>query len=148
MVRLVGSLLAVTLLAGCRGLEFGPYVSPRVVGQVLAGDTGQPLAGVTVTRGEAAGPRSGVAPHGAQWLALRAPTVTGEDGRFVLPSERVLVPVRWGGWTSVRLTLQRAGYARFQTNYSISSLAVTKAPEGAPLLDAGQIRMERAQRPL
>lgn len=138
--------MALLVVAGCKGLEFGPYVSPRVAGQVVARDSGRPLAGVSVSRGELA-QRTGQPEHEAQWLAVRAPTVTGADGRFLLPSERVLTPVRWGGWTSVRLTFQLAGYARFQTNYTIPTLAATNAPDGAPLLNAGQIRLERARRP-
>jgi hypothetical protein len=78
-------------------------------------------------------------------LIRKPPVLTGPRGQFVLESERVLTPVRWGGWSSVRLTFERAGYSRFQTNYSISSLVATNAPDGVPALDAGQILMQRKE---
>jgi len=51
MIRVIGLFLFAVSLAGCKNLAWGPYVSPRVTGQVLAADTRQPLAGVKVTRG-------------------------------------------------------------------------------------------------
>ncbi len=89
--------------------------------------------------------------HGGELLIRKARTLTGQDGRFTLPSERVLSPVRWGGWSAVRLTLECAGYLRLQTNCSASSLLATNAPGGVPVLDVGRITMQRApekKRPL
>jgi hypothetical protein len=48
-----------------------------------------------------------------------------------------------GRWNSVRLTFERAGYLRFQTNFSLSMLAANTS-EGVPLLDAGQIFLREA----
>jgi hypothetical protein len=145
MIRLIGLLLFASMLAGCKNLAWGPYVSPRVTGQVLAADTRQPLGGVKVTRGRAEPRRlAGGAPHGGELLLRRPPILTGPRGQFVLESERVLTLVRWGGWSSIHLTFERAGYLRFQTNCPLSSLAATNAPDGVPLLDAGQILLQKA----
>jgi hypothetical protein len=145
MIRVIGLFLFAVSLAGCKNLAWGPYVSPRVTGQVLAADTRQPLAGVKVTRGRPEPqPLGEWAPHGGELLLRRPPILTGPQGQFVLESERVLTLIRWGGWSSVHLTFERAGYLRFQTNYSLSSLAATNAPDGVPLLDAGQILLQKA----
>jgi hypothetical protein len=145
MIRWIGLFLFALTLAGCRSLGWGPYVSPRVRGQVLAADTRQPLAGVKVTRGRPEPqPLAGWAPRGAELLLRKPPTLTGPRGQFVLEGERVLTLIRWGGWSSVRLTFEHGGYLRFQTNYSLSSLAATNAPDGVPLLDAGQVLLQEA----
>jgi hypothetical protein len=145
MIRWIGLFLFALTLAGCKNLAWGPYVSPRVTGQVLAADTGQPLAGVKVIRGRPE-PRSlaGWAPHGGELLLRQPPTLTGPRGQFVLESQRVLTLIRWGGWSSVGLTFEHPGYLRFQTNYSLTSLAATNAPDGVPLLDAGRVLLQEA----
>ncbi len=145
MMRLLGLCLFALTLAGCKNLAWGPYVSPRVKGQVLAADSRQPLAGVKVTRGRPEpAPLAGWSPRGGELLVRKPPTLTGPRGEFVLESERVLTPVRWGGWSSVHLTFERAGYLRFQTNYPLSSLAATNTSEGVPLLEAGQVLLQKA----
>jgi hypothetical protein len=144
MIRLIGVFLCAFILAGCKELAWGPYVSPRVAGRVLAADTRQPLAGVKVTRGRPEPPlRAGWAPHGGELLVRKLPISTGPNGQFVMESERVLTLVRWGGWSSVHLNFDRAGYLRLQTNFPISSLTVTNAPDGVPLLDAGQVLLQK-----
>jgi hypothetical protein len=148
MIRRIGLFLCALTLAGCKNLAWGPYVSPRVTGQVLAADTRRPLAGVKVARGRPEPrPLAGWPPRGGELLVRKPPTLTGPRGQFVLESERVLTLVRWGGWSSVRLTFERTGYLRFQTNYSLSSLAATNTPDGVPLLDAGQVLLQAAPGP-
>lgn len=147
MIRWVGLILCALSVAGCKNLAWGPYVSPRVTGQVLAADTRQPLAGVKVMRGPPpAKPLAGWPPLGGELLMRRPPPETDPSGHFLLESERVLTPVRWGGWTSVRLTFEQAGYRTLQTNYSFASLQATNALDGTPLLDAGQIFLRAAAR--
>jgi hypothetical protein len=147
MIRWLGVLALALGVAGCRNLAWGPYVSPRITGQVLAADTRQPLAGVRVVRGGSEPPVAESAPHGAELLLRKPPILTSPRGGFVLESERVLTLVRWGGWNSVRLKFERAGYLPFETNYSLSSLAVTNAPDGAPLVEAGQVFLQKAPGP-
>jgi hypothetical protein len=125
-------------------MPFSPFISPRVTGRVLASDNGQPLAGVVITSGiHAGGFRTGMPPKGGELLMAKAPVHTGRDGRFTLETERVLTPFRGSDWFSVRLSIQHAGYERFLTNYSRLNLR-TNAPEGAPLLDAGDILLRPA----
>jgi hypothetical protein len=140
MARCVVLLALVVALAGCHSVWLGPYVSPRVTGQVLAADSREPLAGVKVLRGPQPRPSSiAYEPKGAELLMRRAPAETGRDGRFTLPSERVLAFLWWGGWSSVRLTFEHPGYRLFKTNYPSTNLNTTNAPDGTPWLDAGEI---------
>jgi hypothetical protein len=128
--------------AGCKSAALGPYVSPRVIGRVVASDSLQPLAGVTVVRGPLEPPPAiGTQPKGGELLMRKAPAKTGPDGRFVLPAERLLSLVRWGGWDSVRLNLELQGYQRCDTNIPTSSLTSTNAPDGTPCLDTGDLRL-------
>ncbi len=145
MNRWVGLILCALGVAGCQHMEWGPYVSPSVTGRVLAADTHQPLADVKVTRGPPPPkPLAGWPPLGGELLMRRPPPETDPSGRFVLDSERVLTPVHWGGWTSVRLTFERAGYVTLRTNYPFSGLQATNAPDGAPLVDTGRIFLRHA----
>ena len=130
------------VVAGCKSTALGPYVSPRVTGRVVASDSLQPLAGVTVVRGPIEPPPAvGAQPKGGELLMRKAPVKTGPDGRFVLPAERLLSLVRWGGWDSVRLNLDLQGYHHYDTNIPASSLTSTNAPDGTPCLDTGDLRL-------
>jgi hypothetical protein len=134
------------LLCGCESIPLSPFTFPRVTGRVLAADTGLPLAGVTVTSGGRPGGGSSVMPSkGGELLIAKVPARTGRDGRFTLEAERVLTPFGGGGWFAVQLSFQRAGYERFQTNYSRLDLT-TNAPAGKASLDAGDILLHRAGR--
>ncbi len=145
MIRNLGWLMLALLLVGCQGFAFGPYVSPRVTGQVVDATTGQPVSGVKVVRGRPEPtPHAGYLPHGGELLIRKRPEVTDRDGRFTLQGERVLTPIHWSGWLAVRLTFERAGYQRFMTNFP--SLAVTNSSDGTPLVEAGEIRMEPVRR--
>jgi len=139
MNRFLALCLAGVALAGCKAMPFSPLISPRVTGRVLAADTGAPLADVRVMSGKhAEGLRGGVPPKGGELLMAKAPVRTGPDGRFTLETERVLTPFSGGGWFSVQLAFERAGYERFRTNYPSVNLS-TNSPKGEPLLDAGNI---------
>jgi len=80
---------------------------------------------------------------------MRKPDIqTDANGCFSLGSERVLTFYRFGGWNSVRLFVERAGYVRMQTNYSGASLQVTNTPSGEPLVEAGDILLRPTRRKL
>ncbi|HWH67740.1 MAG TPA: hypothetical protein VNT26_00010 [Candidatus Sulfotelmatobacter sp.] len=143
MIRLAALLLMVLALAGCKSHPLGPYVSPRVTGQVLAADTYQPLPEVRVIRG-----RPKASPNwelkGGELLMLKSPVQTDREGRFVLESERVLSVVRGSGWNRVQLTFERDGYQRFQTNCSIR--LATNTFRGEPLLSVGEVLLQKLDR--
>ena len=142
---MVGITFVVLVAAGCKSRTLGPYVSPRVIGQVLAADTRQPLAGVRVVRGSSRkNAAAGSSLKGGELLMLRGPVQTDRQGRFVLASERVLSIVRGANWNVVSLSFDRAGYEHFQTNCS-TSLAIGTA-EGEPLLDIGPVLLRPAPR--
>jgi hypothetical protein len=144
MNRFLALCLAVLALAGCESMPFSPFISPRVTGRVLAADTRQPLADVAVESGaRARSYRGAMPPKGGEMLMAKSPVRTDRSGRFTLDTERVLTPFRGAGWFSVRISFQHAGYERFQTNYSRLNLS-TNAPDGEPLLDAGDILLHPA----
>jgi hypothetical protein len=140
------ALLLACMLLGCKSRPLGPYVSPRVTGQVVAVDTHLPLRGVSVTRGRTDQRASMVSPpKGAELLMRKAPAQTDRDGRFVLPSERVLSVIRGAGWNTVSLSFDQSGYWHFETNCPIS--AATDSAGGEPVLDVGQIFLSPVGRP-
>lgn len=142
----VGRLVLLTclLVAGCKSHPLGPYVSPRVEGQVVAANNGLPLAGVKVSRGQPHRNAIAGTPKGGELLMARPPAQTGPDGRFTLPGERVLSIVRGSGWNEVRLTFEKAGFSRLRTNFP-ASLA-TNSPAGETRLELGTVRLEPAAR--
>ncbi len=70
----------------------------------------------------------------------KPPPQTDANGRFELPSERVLSVVRGAGWDVIPLRFERAGYLHFTTNCATSS--VTNAVDGEPVLDVGRILLQ------
>jgi len=146
MNRLLTLCLAAVALVGCESLPFSPFISPRVTGRVLAADTGQPLAGVTVKSGAQRDDSRGVIPpKGGELLIAKAPVRTDREGRFTLDTQRALTPFHGAGWFSVQLSFQRAGYERFRTNYSSLNLS-TNSPHGKPRLNAGEILLHPASK--
>jgi hypothetical protein len=146
MRRILVLCLATLALSGCKSRPLSTCVSPRVTGRVLAADTRQPLADVKVVRLQQTDePRTTVPPKGG--AALDAPVVvrTDRDGWFVLDSERVLAPFWKGGWFSVDLRFEHAGYERFQTNYSYLNLG-TNSWHGQWALTAGDILLRPARK--
>jgi hypothetical protein len=146
MNRFVALCLTAVVVTGCESLPFSPFISPRVTGRVLAADTRRPLADVTIRTGaQARGYGSGMPPKGGELLMARAPVRTDHDGRFELETERALTPFRGAGWFSVQLLFAHDGYESFRTNFSTLNVS-TNAPNGEPLLDAGDILLRPEQK--
>ncbi len=127
--------------AGCKSHPFGPYVSPRVQGQVVDAENGSPLENVKVSRNLAAYNAIGGQPKGGELLMLRPPAETGPDGRFTLSSERVLSIIRGSGWNEVKLVFEKAGYFKVQTN--IPTTLATNSAAGEPLLLVNPVPLQR-----
>ncbi len=142
--RFVFKLGLVVLLLGCKSHPLGPYISPRVEGEVVEADSAVPLSGVKVIRGNPVHDALSGSPKGGQLLMTPAPAETGRDGRFSLPSERVLSVVRGAGWNEVQLTFIKAGYERFQTYISLSQS--TNSERGEPVVWVGRTSLRRSKR--
>jgi hypothetical protein len=138
MFRLVVGVFVAVVVVGCKSRPFGPYVSPRITGQVFAADNGKPLKGVKVMRLTSETGASKTPPlKGGEQMILKVPIQTGEDGRFVLSSEKVLSIIRAADWNVVSLAFNRPGYLPFQTNCLIES--ATNAMPRSPTVDLGHI---------
>ena len=138
MLRSAALLIFVLALTGCKSRSVGPYLSPRVTGQVCASDTGKPLADVSVIKAERASARlPGPPPKGAELLMRKSPVRTDQDGRFVLSSERVHSIIRPSGWNLLVLDFDRPDYQHFRTNFPPD--IVTNFPAGEPKVDVGTI---------
>jgi hypothetical protein len=112
----------------------------------MSADTGAPLPDVKVTNlGQIGEPGRTLPPKGGELLVSEYPVRTDKDGRFALEAVRALTPFRGARWFSVRLCFERAGYQRFQASCSSSNLS-TNSPKGEPLLDAGDILLQPAQK--
>ena len=140
MIRNAALLLIVLVALGCKSRPLGPYISPRVTGQVVAAGSGEPLPDVKITRGKPDPPSPAGQPKGGEVLMRKIPVRTDQDGRFTLASERVLSVFRGSGWSQVRLTFEHAGYERLRTNYS--TLPVTNSPGGELTLDVGTVPLQ------
>jgi hypothetical protein len=144
-MRVLVGLLLVIAAAGCKSRPWGPYISPQVTGQVLASDTGKPLAGVRVTRGSGDNGRSLVEPpKGGELLMLKPPVITREDGRFDLECQRVLSIWRGSSWNVVPLTFACPGYLVLHTN--CQSTGAIKEGKGGLVLDIGSVFLESIPR--
>jgi hypothetical protein len=134
--------LAALVVAGCKSHPLSPVISPRIIGQVLAADTGKPLADVKILSGEQARALTSPFPEkGGERLMTKAPVETDADGRFVLEAQRALTPFRGSDWFSLRLSFEHPGYDRYLTNYSYLNLG-TNTLNGQTVLDAGVIRLQ------
>lgn len=144
MNRVLVPCLVALALVGCQSHPLSLAVAPSVMGRVVAGDTGQPLAGVKVRSNQSAEDFNSTSPpKGGERLMIKPPVETDQDGRFLLETERVLAPFRGSGWFSVLLTFERPGYERYQTNYSYMNLG-TNSWDGKSVLDAGKILLQPA----
>ena len=139
MIRCLPVLLASFLVAGCQTDRWGPYISPRVTGQVVAADTDQPVAGVSVSRGHPEH-TAGWPPKGGELMIRKLPARTDQKGEFVLESERVLSVFRGSGWNQVRLRFEKPGYVTLQTNFPVS--LETNLAAGEPVLAIGKILLD------
>jgi hypothetical protein len=125
-------------LVGCMSGGPSEYVSPRVTGRVLAADTRQPLANVTVRRVKTGQPATvGEMGHGAQVLESDPTVRTDRQGCFVLPSVREVALLKHHGWYAVTLSFEHARYAVSQAEYTLGHS--TNTPSGEPWVQAGDI---------
>jgi hypothetical protein len=132
-------MLAAIALVGCKSVLVSTYISPRVTGRVLAADSRQPLDGVKVKRvNPYANPDSGDLARGGQRMETMAGARTDPEGRFVLDAERDLTLLKQQVWYSVIVSFQRDGYVTLRTNFTAANTA-TNAPDGAPVVNAGEI---------
>src|SRR5262245_39688243 len=138
-------LLCGIVVVGCKSSSWGPYVAPCVRGRVLDADTGRPVAGARVSRTRPP-ERGSQFLKGGELLMLKPDIQTDVNGGFNMGSERVLTLFRFGGWDSVRLFVQRPGYATLQTNFSGASLQVTNTASDEPLVETGDILIQPARK--
>jgi hypothetical protein len=139
---LVGAVILMFALAGCKSSSPAPYVSPQVTGRVLDEQTQQPIKGVKVRR-LLPDQEPNVANNlkGGQ-VMVKAPAVrTAADGTFELASERRLTPFQRGGWYSVSLAFEHPGYLRRVTHYTLKDAILS--PRGEPLVQAGDIPLQK-----
>jgi hypothetical protein len=137
----ITALLLTVALAGCQSGNVIHYTSPEVTGRVLAADTHQPLAGVSVKRIEQetfGSYWSFGSPKGGTIMMEPIGARTDSEGRFTLNSKSVFALFQSPGWYSVPLVFDHSGYESFETNYTPVNV-ITNTPAGAPVVDAGDI---------
>ena len=139
-------LLAAIALTGCKSVSVSNYISPRVTGRVLAADTGQPIANVKVKRVNPTANQNYDDPaKGGQKVESAGGVRTDRQGRFILDAERALTLFQQQIWFSVTVSFQHEGYATLRTNFTAGH-TTTNAPDGAPVVNAGDIRLRPASR--
>jgi hypothetical protein len=139
-------LLAAIALTGCRSVSVSTYISPRVTGRVLAADSRQPIANVKVKRVNPRADQNHDDPaKGGQKLESAGGVRTDQQGRFMLDAERDLTLLQQQVWFSVTVSFQRDGYQTLRTNFTAVH-ATTNAPDGAPVVNAGDILLRPASR--
>ncbi len=131
-------LIAAFVLAGCKSTSPSQYVSPRVEGRLLDGQTHQPVPGANVRR-VLPDQDSAVdeAPKGDAVLNQPPGVRSGGDGRFVLDSERDLALFRKLGWYSVSLSFEHPAYQPLTETYTLSD--ATNTATGEPVVKTGDI---------
>jgi hypothetical protein len=135
-------LLPACALTGCKSTSGAEYLSPRVVGRVLDAQSREPIDGVRVKRLDpGSGPYNTLPRKGGEILMQPPPIYTGKDGRFVIVSERDLAPFAKMNWYSIDVLFEHAGYEGLLTNYTL--LNATNLPSGEPLVDTGNILLQR-----
>lgn len=143
-VFVLGFVFVAVGLSGCRTRSPSRYISPRVTGRVLDRETLQPLHGVRVRRVTSdTGVRPLDAPKGGQTLEKKPAVRTRADGTFDLASERSLSFLQRGGWYSVSLAFEHAGYERFVADYTLAD--ATQTAKGEPWVNAGDILLDRKE---
>jgi hypothetical protein len=135
--------LAVTAcVAGCKSTSPSQYISPRVEGRVLDGQSHEPIQGVRVHRVVQGGNQQVAdTPHGGEQME-EAPVMvtTSADGSFVVDSERDIALFRHVSWYSVSIAFEHPAYTSYTATY-MSSNAVTTA-SGEPVVHAGDVLMK------
>ena len=70
---------------------------------------------------------------------------TDPHGRFVLDAERDLTLLQQQVWFSVTVSFEHEGYQTLRTNFTAANVT-TNAPDGAPVVNAGDILLRPASR--
>jgi hypothetical protein len=109
---------------------------------VVDAGSSQPIAEAEVWRVKAAA-RTSDTPKGATQLRGTVRAITGEDGTFVLESERALAFLRHVHWYSVTVSFAHAGYETLERTYSLND--TTNAPDGEPIVLTGDVRLNPAK---
>lgn len=131
-------------LSGCAEIG-GPgvaHTAPRVTGRVVDAASGRPIPRARVGRElyVLREPTGGFRKGGEELRLLSRYTRTDALGRFELPGEKVVFPIRFGAIRpDLRLSVQRSGWVPWKTNWP--SASVTRAP-GRLELDAGDVALE------
>jgi hypothetical protein len=113
---------------------------------VLAADTRQPVADVKVRRVNPAAQANYDEPaKGGQRLDSVSGAQTDAQGRFVLDAERDLTLLQQQVWFSVTVAFQHEGYLTLQTNFTAANV-ISNAPDGAPVVNAGDILLSPLSR--
>ncbi len=143
IARIAAACLALAL-AGCADLG-GPgvaHTAPRVAGRVVDAGTGEPIGRARVGRElyVLRQPTGGFRKGAEELRLLSRYTRTDADGRFELPPEKVVFPIRFGTIRpDLRLSVQRTGWLPWTTNWPSSE--VVRSP-GRLEVDAGEIGLE------
>ena len=131
-------------LGGCADLG-GPgvaHTAPRVAGRVVDAGTGEPIGRARVGRElyVLRQPTGGFRKGAEELRLLSRYTRTDADGRFELPPEKVVFPIRFGTIRpDLRLSVQRTGWLPWTTNWPSSE--VVRSP-GRLEVDAGEIGLK------
>jgi hypothetical protein len=131
--------MAAFALAGCKSNSPSQYISPRVEGRVVDGQSHVPIQGVQVRRVTGDDSHAATGPQKGGQLMEGAPVVvtTGKDGTFILDSEHDLAFLRKLGWYSVSIAFEDPAYAPFTATYTMSNAVNTAT--GEPVVKAGDI---------
>ena len=143
-VRLSGTTLVCAMtacVAGCKSTSLSQYISPRVEGRVVDGQSHTPIPGVQVHRVSAHDSQMLADPQKGGQLMESAPVVvkTCQDGSFALDSERDVAFLRKVDWSSVSIAFDHPAYAPLTATYSSSN--ATNTATGEPLVKAGDIQL-------
>jgi len=126
------------------GCESGPilhqgYVSPRITGRVLDANTRQPIAKASVLK---VNPRQASQTDrdqkGAEWMIAPTPSLTDEQGRFTLGSQKDLTVFRHANLYSVSVTVTHPQYVQFVTNFTLTNMK-RKEEKGPLEVEAGDL---------
>ncbi len=144
MNRFVAVALAALVIVGCKSASPSQYTSPRITGRVLDAQTQQPIPGVQVRRLKPQDLNVDQATKGGQRIEQTPIVRTGNDGTFVLVSERNLALFQRLGWYSVELALAHPMYERLTIEFTLAN--ATNTPAGEPLVRADDIHLHPKSR--
>src|SRR5262245_10410846 len=133
--------LCLLLGAGTGCQSPSQYVSPRITGRVLDEQTGQPIPNVRVQHWyQSYGVDSMDTKKGGRGLTQQPFVRTGQDGTFVMQSERSVAFLREIGWYPVTLSFAHAKYE--SATFSYAEAPATNLPSGEPLVRTGDTKLK------